>query len=365
MPLPTVWMSLPAVHLPLRVMSREDTLDEVRGNFLGSEEEWNRVHRLLRAVLNACGSESRHVFDDYAIAQHAATAVTRLMGEQGLRALSPGADGPGADGPGADETDPASVVDLLVYGSIARGYLEPATASEVATLAGLGEPVSYDVMAACAGMVMAVQDVVGRFAIDETLNTAVVSTAAMSTGRLNLSIQTPEDVAIYAAGLTVGNACTATLLSRERCVVNGKVTPSGRIVSTYARTLPQHHGLCSVPLEGPFRSNAAEMFRLARYIPEACRETVRRAGWDVQEVDLWVFHQASNRSLLQIASQLGVPPGRVPAIHAVYGNCESSSAALTLRHLHDTGVLQPGMKIMLGSAAAGFMLAALGLEWAG
>jgi 3-oxoacyl-[acyl-carrier-protein] synthase-3 len=336
-------------------MRREETLDEVRRNFLGTDDEWARVHRLLRAVLNACGSESRYVFDDYAIAQNAATAVTRLMAEQGLRAQSPGAEG----------SDLGAVVDLVVYGSIARSYLEPATASEVATLAGLGEPVSYDVMAACAGMVMAVQDAVGRFAIDDSLQTAVVSTAAMSTGRLNLSIQTPEDVAIYAAGLTVGNACTATLLSRERRVVDGSVTPSGRIVSTYARTLPQHHGLCSVPLEGPFRSNAAEMFRLARYIPEACRETVRRAGWDVQEVDLWVFHQASDRSLSQIASQLGVPASRVPAIHAMYGNCESSSAALTLRHLHDTGVLQPGMKIMVGSAAAGFMLAALGVEWAG
>jgi 3-oxoacyl-[acyl-carrier-protein] synthase-3 len=344
-------MSLPAVHLPQRIMRREETLDEVRRNFLGTEDEWARVHRLLRAVLNACGSEARYVFDDYAIAQNAATAVSRLMREQGLNAQHPDTEG--------------AVVDLVVYGSIARSYLEPATASEVATLAGLGEPVSYDVMAACAGMVMAVQDAIGRFAIDDNVQTAVISTAAMSTGRLNLSIQTPEDVAIYAAGLTVGNACTATLLSRERRVVNGVLAPSGRILSTYARTLPQHHGLCSVPLEGPFRSNAAEMFRLARYIPEACRETVRRAGWDVQEVDLWVFHQASDRSLSQIAAQLSVPPSRVPAIHAVYGNCESSSAALTLRHLHDTGVLQPGMKIMVGSAAAGFMLAALGVEWAG
>ena len=105
--------------------------------------------------------------------------------------------------------------------------------------------------------------------------------------------------------------------------------------------------------------------RIGEVEAEACRETVRRAGWDVQEVDLWVFHQASDRSLSQIASQLGVPASRVPAIHAMYGNCESSSAALTLRHLHDTGVLQPGMKIMVGSAAAGFMLAALGVEWAG
>lgn len=345
MPLPDVWMSLPAVLLPERVLTREQTLDAVRARFTGSDEEWTRVYRLLRAVLHACGSSTRYFFDDFLIGEHAATAVRRLMTEQGL------------DGAGA--------VDALVYGSIARDYLEPATASEVATRAGLGEPLCFDVMAACAGWVMSVQELVGRFAVDDTLARAVVSTAAMSTGRLNESIQTPEDVAIYAAGLTVGNACTATLLSRERQVVGGRVAPAGRIVSMYTRTLPQHYGLCEVPLQGPFRSDAAEMFRLSRFIPDFCRETVRRAGWDVADVDLWVMHQASDRTLHQIAAQLGVPEARVPALHGLYGNCESSSAALTLRHLHDAGVLRPGMRILVGSAAAGFVMSALGVEWAG
>lgn len=350
MPLPTLWMSLPAVHLPTRIVTREDTLAAVQANFKGTEEEWARVHRLLRAVLNACGTQSRRLeLDDLmAFGKHAALAVQALRREQHLESAA-------ATG--------GNVVDLLVYGSIARDYLEPATASEVATLGDLGEPISYDVLAACAGMVVSVQDVVGRFAIDDSLQTAIVATAAMSAGRLNEDIQTPEDVAIYAAGLTVGNACTATYISRERRVVDGVALPAGRIVSVYARTLPQHHALCVVPLTGPFQSNAAEMFRLARFIPEGCRETARRAGWTVEEVDLWVFHQASDRSLRQIADQLGIPAERVPALHAEFGNCESSSAAMTLRLLHDRGLVRPGMKIVLGSAAAGFMLAAVGIAW--
>jgi len=345
MSLPTAWMSLPAVQLSDRVVTREQTMATVEANFRGSPEEWARVSRLLRAVMNACGTANRHLDTDnpMATAQYAARAVRRLIDEQGLA---------------------PSDVDLVVYGSIARGYLEPATANEVATLSGLEQPLCYDVLAACAGMVIGVQDAVARLAVDESLNTAVVATCALDAGRLNHDIQSAEDVAIYAAGLTVGTASTATLVSRERRVVDGVPLPAGRVRGLYARSWPGQHALCVVPLQGPFTSQAAEMFRLARFIPDACREVARRSGWSVEDVDLWAFHQASDRSLNQIASQLGIPLARIPAIHGEYGNCESSSAALTLRTLHDRGLVQPGMKVVLGTASAGFMIAAVGLDWA-
>lgn len=350
MALPTAWMSLPAVNLPLRVVTREQALAAVHANFRGSPEEWARVHRLLCAVLNACGTATRHIEDAgvTACGERASVAVARLLDEQGI---TPGG------------TAGRSAIDLVVYGSIAREYFEPATASEIAALSNLGEPLCYDILAACAGMVMGVQDVLGRFAVDETLSTAIVATAALSAGRLNDDIQTSEDVGLYAAGLTVGNAHTATLISRERRVVDGVPLPAGRIVSLYSRTFPQHHGLCTVPVYGKFRSQSAEMFRLSRYFPEALTETCRRAGWSVQDVDLFVLHQASDRALAQIATALKVPTAKVPAIHGAYGNCESSSAALTLRTLHDRGLIKPGMKLVVGTAAAGFMLALIGVEW--
>lgn len=345
MALPTVWISLPAIHLSDRVVTRDETLAEVQANFRGSPEEWARVGRLLRAVLTACGTNTRYIqmAEASASATYAAIAARTLLVEQGVA---------------PDE------VDLLVYGSIARGYLEPATANEVAVLSGLGEPLCYDVLAACAGMVMSVQEVVGRFAVDESLTTAVVATcAAVDPGRLNHDIQTAEDVGLYVAGLTVGSASTATLLSRERRFVDGAPLPAGRIVALHSRSLPQHHSLCVVPFRGPFRSEATEMFRLARVVPETCRETVRRAGWTVQDVDLWVVHQASDRVVRQIADQLGIPHAKMPGIHGEFGNCESSSVPLTLRVLHDRGVLQPGMKIVLCTAAGGFMSANVAIEW--
>ncbi len=347
MALPTAWMSLPAVHLPSRSVTREQTLDAVHANFRGTPEEWARVSRLLRAVLNACGTQTRYLedLDTLAFGTHATRAVEQLRAEQRL-------------GRGAQ-----SGVDLVVYGSIAREYFEPATASEIACRSDLGEPLCYDVLAACAGMVVGVQDVVGRFALDDSYRSAIVATAAISAGRLNEDIQTGEDVALYAAGLTVGNACTATLVSRERRTIDDVPLPAGRIVALYAHTMPQHYGLCSVPVYGKFRSQSAEMFRLTKTFPDGFRETCRRAGWAVEDVDLWVLHQASDRALAEISHSLGVPAAKVPALHADFGNCESSSAALTLRTLYDRGHLRPGMKVIVGTAAAGFMVATLALEW--
>ena len=40
------------------------------------------------------------------------------------------------------------------------------------------------------------------------------------------------------------------------------------------------------------------------------------------------------------------------------------SGLAAAKALHDRGLVRPGMKVVLGTASAGFMIAAVGLDWA-
>ena len=71
-------------------------------------------------------------------------------------------------------------VDLVICGSIARQYFEPATAMEVAAKLGLKRTHAFDVTAACVGHLEAIQTAAGYLALHDNYRTALVFTSELS-----------------------------------------------------------------------------------------------------------------------------------------------------------------------------------------
>ncbi len=67
----------------------------------------------------------------------------------------------------------------------------------------------------------------------------------------------------------------------------------------------------------------------------------------------------------KVLGDLGVPLDRGPAIHGLYANTVSAALPVTLDHLLRQGAVKPGHRLVLGTAAAGFTVAVMALEWAG
>lgn len=338
MNLPEVWMAAPAAHLPGRRIDNAEILRRVRANFPGDDEAWAGVERRIRSLFRICGSQWRYLEEvaPLPLAGHAARAAREALDAVGVA--------------------PADV-DFLLYGCIAREYYEPATAAEVAALVGANRAMPIDVTTACAGSLVAMQDLVGRMAMDDTIRVGVVTTATLTPGHIRYRLDTPDDVADYGAGLTLGNAATATVLTRTKPPVGG------RIVGLLAEGLPEHHGLCRAPVGGHFVSQGVEIFALARHLPGHVQRLCERVGWSRQDVDLFVSHQPSNRVLYELARAMEVDPERIPALHGLFGNTAASAVPLALSHLVKEGRLQPGMKVVLATAASGFVMASFALEW--
>lgn len=338
MSLPDAWLSLPAAVLPEERLDNEAVLARMRAAFQGDEGDWESLMRHTRFLFRLCGSRHRYLFRDADEALAAAVAaVERVLAEQGRA---------------------AEELEVLVYGAIAREYLEPATAAEIGARIGRPRLLAYDVSAACGSGLLGVQDVVARMALDESLRLGVVSTLSATLGHVSYALPDATALETLGAGLTVGNASTAMLVSRDRPRLGGRIRAMG------AESFSEHYGICQAPVHGPFRSQSIELFAAMRaYVPGHLKATCARAGWDPREVDLWVLHQASDRILKELAELTGVEVERVLRVHGRYGNADASSAPLTLRHAADEGLLRPGMKVMVGSGAAGIFLATLALDW--
>lgn len=339
--LPPVWLSPPVVRLPEIVRTNDDVLRLVHAEFRGSEDAWGPVNRRIRSLLRACGTDRRHwEANPLPLAGHAAAAVRTALAAGGLS---------------ADD------LDMVLYGSLAREYFEPSTASEVAWMVGANRALALDVTAACAGSLLAIQDFVARSAVDDTLRTGLVCTSSMTPpGFVNYGIQTPEEVAMLGAGLTLGNAATAMILSRAQPAGGG-----GRIRGILGEGMSAHHGLCRAEIHGHFVSDGPAIFALAQHLPGHVRRLCARIGWAVSDVELFVTHQPSNSVLRAIAGALEVDPQIMPALHGLYGNCAESSVPLALRHALDNGRIRPGTKLILTAAASGFVMASVALEWDG
>ncbi len=315
-------------------------LARVRARYRGDADGWSPLARRLTALWKICGTDVRTLEEDAALplAPHAADVARTLLARESI-----------------DTAD----LDVLVHADIAREVYEPATAAAVADVLGAHRALPYDLTSACAGAVLGLQDAAGRMALDGSLRHVVVTTATLTAGHLRTDLQSPGDVDTLGAGLTLGNAASAMLLTRD------PGGPGGRLVAIHAAGLPAHRDLCEAPIGGHFRSDGAALFALARHVPGHLRALCDRAGWDVDAVDLWVCHQPSNRVLREVARALRVDPARMPGLHHLHGNCAASAVPLALAHLAAEGRLRPGGRVVLTTAASGFVMAGVALVWEG
>jgi 3-oxoacyl-[acyl-carrier-protein] synthase-3 len=314
-------------------------LDRVRQSYRGTEEEWKKIERRINGVFRLCGSELRYREEErpFPMADHAVRAAEQCLSEQGVM---------------------ASELDRVIYGGISREYFEPASAAEIAGKLKAEKAVPFDVVGACAGSLAALYTFAAHHSLDPSVQRGLICTFGITTSHISTNIQTYDEALDLAAGLTVGNAATAMLLS---------TTPSrscGRIVAAQMEADSKHWNLCRAPLNGAFIARSTEIFQLshALTIPHV-RKTLALAGWEAAEVDLVVAHQPSNRILKEIALSLGIPLERVPRIHHLFGNTESSSVPMTLRYVLDTTGIPAGSKVLLVTSAGGLLLVSAALIW--
>jgi 3-oxoacyl-[acyl-carrier-protein] synthase-3 len=98
-------------------------------------------------------------------------------------------------------------------------------------------------------------------------------------------------------------------------------------------------------------------------LSESSVEAVERAGLELDDIGLFVYHQANARILAAVGERLGLERGRVIDCIDRYGNTSSATLPIALADARERGMLEPGMNVLLAAFGAGFTWGAGVIQW--
>jgi 3-oxoacyl-[acyl-carrier-protein] synthase-3 len=96
---------------------------------------------------------------------------------------------------------------------------------------------------------------------------------------------------------------------------------------------------------------------------EVTGEATDAAGVTLEEIDLFVYHQANARITRSVGARLGLDPARVVDCIGEQGNTSAATLPLALAHAEAGGRLRPGMTVLLAAFGAGLTWGGAVLKW--
>jgi 3-oxoacyl-[acyl-carrier-protein] synthase-3 len=113
-----------------------------------------------------------------------------------------------------------------------------------------------------------------------------------------------------------------------------------------------------IAMKGP------DVFKFATDIFIRQAEAVARtAGLTMDDIDLWVPHQANRRIIEAAARRIGLPMERVMVNIDNFGNTSTATIPLALHDAVTQGRIKPGDKILMAGFGSGLTWGACLIEW--
>ncbi len=286
---------------------------------LGVSEDW---------IVRRTGIRSRHLAGpEERLSTHAASAARQALQKAGVAPTE---------------------LDLVVVATVTADELLPNAAPLVARELGASKAGAFDVGAACSGFLSALAVACAQVEAGRAGCVAVIGADLMS------RITDPGDrgtAAVFAdgAGAVIVAACGAP----------GRVGPTIlHADGAGADHIFVERGQAVIRMLGheTFREAVARLSLVTLEAAEA-------AGSELDEIDLFVYHQANGRILAAVGERLGVPGDRVVDCIGEYGNTSAATLPLALAHCERQGRLHEGSRVLLAAFGAGFTWGATVLEW--
>src|SRR3954471_4585843 len=119
--------------------------------------------------------------------------------------------------------------------------------------------------------------------------------------------------------------------------------------------------------DDPFiRMDGISTFKIAvKRLSESTIFATSAAGIELDDIDLFVYHQANSRIIKAVGERLDLEPAKVADYIAQLGNTSAASIPLTLSLSREDGRLRHGHKVLVAAIGAGFSWGAGVMEWTG
>ena len=244
----------------------------------------------------------------------------------------------------------AGSLDLVLVGTHTQDDLLPTASPVVAAQLGATKAGTIDVGAACTGFVSALALAAGQIESGRAEHVLVIGAEIMS------RVTDPDDRST--AGLFGDGAGAAV-------VTAGGPARLGPAVQ-HADGAAGPELIFATHEDRRIRMAGQDTFRHAvRRLSEATEEVADVAGIKLEDVDLFVYHQANQRILKAVGQRLSLPTERVIDCIGTYGNTSAATVPIALAEAQRGGLLFPGAQVLIAAFGAGFTWGAMTIEWGG
>ncbi len=234
----------------------------------------------------------------------------------------------------------------------------PSTACIISSNLGIHGKMAFDISAACSGFVYGLDVARGLLKLTPQAKILLVATEALSR-RINWQDR--------GTSVLFGDGAGAVVLSAEK---NGG---KAEVQDVLCRADGVQHPLLTVgggssrrydpgdPIQPDFyiQMRGREVFKAAvRSLTAICRELLEKNNLTIDDVDLFIPHQANLRIIEAVGSRLGMEHSRIFVNVDEHGNTSAASIPLALHEALCAGKIQPGMRVLLSTFGGGFTWAA-------
>jgi len=258
------------------------------------------------------------------------------------------------------ELDPTTL-DMLVVATVTPDMAFPSTGAILADQLGAADAAAYDLSAGCTGFVYALAQAHGMVSSGLADNALVVGGDVLS------RIVDWED---RSTCVLFGDGTGAVVL--ERVSKGGFLgfelgadgsggsqlyMPAGgsRMPATAESVAGRQHYA---------KMNGREVFKFAtRVLVESARKVLDECDVPVEDVDVYVPHQANVRIIDHARRKLGIPEERTVVNVDRFGNTSSGSIPLALGDAKIDGRLAPGEMVLMTGMGAGLTWGSALIEW--
>jgi 3-oxoacyl-[acyl-carrier-protein] synthase III len=122
--------------------------------------------------------------------------------------------------------------------------------------------------------------------------------------------------------------------------------------------------ICAAQADQIIHMQGHDTFKAAvQRLSESTLEAVEHADLELDDIGLFVYHQANARILAAVGERLGIDRARVIDCIDRYGNTSSATLPIALADARERGMLEPGMNVVLAAFGAGFTWGAGVIQW--
>ncbi len=302
-----------------KYVPRKRISNDELAKFVDTSDEW---------ISSRTGIKARHIIEDENTIDLALEAAKLAMADSGVRPED---------------------IDLVIVATVTPENTFPAAANVVQAKLGIGEVMAFDLNAACSGFVYAV-DVATKMMQSAAIKNALIIGSETLTKYVDWTDRNTCVLFGDGAGAVVigdGDGEIIDSISHSRGDLDNHLYGAGVGPREINDPTPSTVGFIEM--------NGREVFKFAtKTVPAAIEELLEKNGYELDDIDMFVCHQANERIIESSAKKLGVSMDKMFVDISEYGNTSAGSVPIALDDAMKQGVIKKGDLIVIVAFGGGF-----------